>query len=156
MDFGSFIVAFGSGYNRLIDPATNKALIKPLFCRKLLCNITNDENIVLYIDGIADGKHARGETTFQAFYRNKERRSLHPIAEPIINNNGIDKKKFHSFLEVYTQYFNKDKLFYNFKKELPNVSSFFTKSLSSSLCFQSHCQTATKQLILQLWMKSLV
>lgn len=150
MDFGSFIAAFGTGYRSLVDSDTNKALTKQAFCRMLLCNITNDENIVLYIDGIADGKHARGETTFQAFYRNKERRSLHPIAEPIINNNGIDKKKFHSFLEVYTQYFNKDKLFYNFKKELPNVSSFFTKSLSSSLCFQSHCQTATKQPILQL------
>lgn len=123
MDFGSFIAAFGTGYKSLIDSDTNKPLTKPLFCRELLCNIAKDENTVLYIAGIPDGKHARGETTFQAFYRNKKRRSLHPIAAPIIESNSINKKKFNSFLEMYTQYFSKDKLFYNFKKELPNVSS---------------------------------
>lgn len=122
MDFGIFIAAFGTGYRSLVDSDTNKALTKQAFCRMLLCNITNDENKVLYINGIAEAKYARGDSAYQAFYRKNDRRSLHPIAEPIINNNSIDKKKFHSFLEVYTQYFSKDELLNNFKKMIPAVS----------------------------------
>lgn len=123
MDFGSFIAAFGAGYKNLDDSDTNKALTKQAFCRMLLCNITNDENKVLYINGIAEAKYARGDSAYQAFYRKNDRRSLHPIAEPIINNNSIDKKKFRSFLEMYTLYFSKDELLNNFKEMIPAVSS---------------------------------
>lgn len=122
MDFGSFIAAFGTGYKSLIEPDTNKALNKPLFCRELLCNITNTENIVLYIDGIADKKHERSESAFQALYRNNDRRSLHPIAESIFNSKSLDTSKFMLFLEEYCEGFDKEKLLKNFKRYLPSTS----------------------------------
>ena len=122
MDFGKFIKAFGTGYNKIDDPERNKTLNKPYFCRELLCRITKNEVVVKYIDGVEDKKHERSESAFNSFYRNFDRRSLHPIAEPILNSNDIDKKKFKHFLEMYTQHYSKDKLLNNFKKELPDVS----------------------------------
>lgn len=123
MDFGEFIAAFGTGYRKLPDTENNKAITKPTFCRELLCSITKDTNIVLYIDGIQDMKHKRSEPAFQAFYRNGERRSLHPIAEKIINSNSLDTSKFIHLLEKYCKEYDKEILLTNFKKYLPSVSS---------------------------------
>lgn len=123
MDFGEFITAFGTGYSKQIDYRTNKRLTKPDFCKDLLCSITKEENLVLYIDGIEDGAHKRGESAFQAFYRNTDRRSLHPIAENIINGNNLDTSKFKKFLEKYVENYAKEKLLTNFKVCLPSASS---------------------------------
>ena len=122
MDFGEFISAFGTGYRRLIDPETNKALSKQLFCRDLLCSITTDNDIVIYIDRIRDKKHERSESAFQAFYRNNDRRSLHPIAESIFNSKSLDTNKFWLFLEEYCKGYDKEKLLNNFKRFLPSTS----------------------------------
>jgi len=123
MDFGEFISAFGKGYTTLIDHVTNKPLTKPYFCRELLCNITKNENIVLYIDCIPDKAHARGESAFYAFYRNSQRRSLHPIAEGIINSDSLDTDKFKTFLAEYVKHYRKEKLLENFKRHLTDISS---------------------------------
>lgn len=120
MNFGEFLNAFGTGYKNLIP---NRALTKPYFCRYLLCSITKDETIVMYINGIEDKAHERGESAFQAFYRNNDRRSLHPIAESILNSNSIDTSKFMIFLEEYCKGYNKEKLLMNFKKYLPSTFS---------------------------------
>ena len=122
MDFGRFIAAFGAGYRKLIDPDTNKALSKPLFCRYLLCSITTDINNVIYIDRIQDKKHERSESAFQAFYRNNDRRSLHPIAESILNRKSLDKSKFMFFLEEYCNNYPKEKLLKDFKRYIPSTS----------------------------------
>lgn len=122
MDFGEFVNAFGTGYRKMIDRGTNKSLTKPYFCRDLLCSITKDENLVLYIDGIQDKAHEYGESAFQAFYRNVDRRSLHPIAEGIINGNNIDKNKFKHFLEDYVENYDKERLVTDFEKYLPSTS----------------------------------
>ncbi len=122
MDFGSFIAAFGAGYRKLIDPDTNKALSKPLFCRYLLCSITTDTNIVIYIDGIQDKKHERSESAFQAFYRNNDRRSLHPIAEIIFNRKSLDTSEFMFFLEEYCNNYPKEKLLKDFERYIPSTS----------------------------------
>ena len=118
MNFGEFINAFGTGYKNLIV-----GLTKPYFCRHLLCNITKDETVVVYIDGIKDKAHERGESAFQAFYRNKDRRSLHPIAESILNSNSLDASKFILFLEDYCKGYYKEKLLTNFMKYLPSATS---------------------------------
>ena len=123
MDFGEFISAFGTGYRKLLDHRTNKILTKPYFCRYLLCNTTKDEIVVMYIDGIEDKAHERGESAFQAFYRNEDRRTLHPIAESIINSNSLDTSKFMIFLEDYCKGYNKEELLSNFKRYLPSASS---------------------------------
>ena len=123
MDFGEFIAAFGSGYSKLIDCKTNKGLNKQLFCRYLLCSITNKENLVLYKNGIEDKKHELSEAAYQSFYRNGDRRSLHPIAESIINSNSLDTSKFMSFLKEYCKDYSKEKLLTNFKRYLPSASS---------------------------------
>ncbi len=122
MDFGRFIAAFGAGYRKLIDPDTNKALSKPLFCRYLLCSITTDINNVIYIDRIQDKKHERSESAFQAFYRNNDRRSLHPIAESILNRKSLDKSKFMFFLEEYCNNYPQEKLLKDFKRYIPSTS----------------------------------
>lgn len=124
MDFGEFIAAFDTGFSKLFDRKTNKMLTKPYFCRYLLCSITKNETVVLYINGIEDKKHERSESAFQAFYRNKERRSLHPIAEKIIDSNSeiLDRVKFVTFLEEYCKVYSKEKLLTNFKKYLPSTS----------------------------------
>lgn len=123
MDFGEFIGAFGTGYATLIVYGTKCRLTKPYFCKYLLCSITEDETVVMYIDGIEDEAHKRGESAFQAFYRNKNRRSLHPIAERIIDKNSIDTDKFYYFLESYCENYSEEKLLTNFKKYLPSTSS---------------------------------
>ncbi len=123
MDFGEFIAVFGCGYSRLIDHKSNKRLTKPYFCRYLLCCITKDENSVFYIDGIEDKTHERGESAFQAFYRNTDRRSLHPIAVDIVNDNKADTSKFKLFLKEYCKEYGKEKLLTNFKEYYPYTDS---------------------------------
>ncbi|SEL65706.1 hypothetical protein SAMN02910353_03100 [Ruminococcus sp. YRD2003] len=123
MNFGESIAAFGTGYRKLLDKRTNKVLTKSDFCKYLLCRISKDEIVVLYSDGIEDKKHERGKDTFTSYYRNKDRRSLHPIAESIINSNNLDTSKFMSFLEDYCENYSKEKLLTNFKKYLPSAST---------------------------------
>ena len=109
-DFGWFINAFGTGYRELEktrNPQTGRVnrLKKPLFCKKLLCAITRNESYVEY----------RSESEFHSFYRNTARRSLHPIAEIMINQNDIDKEKFKRFLNVYYSVCSKNTLYLSFK-----------------------------------------
>ena len=117
MNFGEFINAFGTGYKNL-----TVGLTKPFFCRYLLCNITKDETVVVFIDGIKDKAHERGESAFQAFYRNNDRRSLHPIAERLFNSNSIDENKFMLFLQEFCGHYDKEELLKNFKPYLPSSS----------------------------------
>lgn len=119
MDFAEFINAFGNGYrhineNRNTETGRITHLNKPGFCRALLCAITKNETYV----------SNRSDTEFQSFYRNTDRRSLHPIAETIIDHNDIDREKFKRFLEDYSRYFSKEKLLENLHKPgyLPNTT----------------------------------
>lgn len=119
MDFGEFIAAFGNGYRFLKDEETKKALGKELFCKTLLCSISANESFVKYIDGIEDKKHQRYKSAFQAYYRNTNRRSLHPIADAIVNRRQLDEAKFRCFLENYTVHYNKEQLLINFQEYIP-------------------------------------
>lgn len=117
MDLGKFIKAFGTGYkhmNEQRNPETGRVthLSKPCFCRALLCAITRDETYVFN----------RSEKDFESYYRNTDRRSLHPIAEIMIDQDDIDREKFKRFLEKYIQYFSREKLLENFQKYLPNTN----------------------------------
>ena len=123
LDFGIFLTAFGNGYRMMTDPETGKALRKEEFCRELLCAISSNEGIVKYIDGICDATHKRDLTAFQAFYRvGKQRRSLHPIAEQMINSGSLNEAKFKGFLKDYSRHFSKEKMLVNFQKNLPTTS----------------------------------
>lgn len=117
MDFGQFINAFGTGYRHLEEtrnPETGRInhLKKQHFCRMLLCAITKNETYV----------SNRSDVEFQSFYRNKDRRSLHPIAEEIFDKNDLDTEKFKHFLKRYYAVCSKDKLYLSFKELNPTIS----------------------------------
>lgn len=141
MDFGEFIAAFGNGYRFLKDEESKQALGKELFCRVLLCSISANEPSVKYINGIEDKKHQRDKSAFQAYYRNTNRRSLHPIADAIVNRGQLDEAKFRCFLENYTNYYNKEQLLIKFQKYIPaatietlfdDITEVFLKILSEA------------------------
>ena len=123
MDFGEFIAAFGNGYRFLLDDETKQVFGKELFCRELLCSVSKDELIVKYIDGIEDKKHQRDKSAFQAYYRNTNRRSLHPIAAPIVNSQQLDVIKFHQFLDNYTLHYSKEQLLINFQEYISGTTA---------------------------------
>lgn len=124
MDIGKLISAFGTGYLRLPDNRpdfdTKKKrthLNKKTFCRELLCAISADEDIILYENGLKTGPK-RFPSAFEAYYRNKQRRSLRPIAKPLLDGNFLDEEKFHRFLEQYIVVFSKEKLYANFQDHI--------------------------------------
>ena len=119
MNFGEFIAAFGNGYRSLKDEETKKTLGKELFCMTLLCSISSNEVVVKYIDGIEDKKHQRDKSAFQAYYRNTNRRSLHPIADAIVNRGQLDEAKFRCFLKNYAVHYSKEQLLINFQEYIP-------------------------------------
>ena len=119
MDFIELIASFGNGYRCIMDN-TCKKWTKPEFCRQLLCNIAVNRNMVLYKDGIPDENNERDDTYFTALYRKKDTRSLKPIS--ILINGEYDEEKFKSFLEFYTTFYDKKRLFNNFKEYLSNIS----------------------------------
>lgn len=117
MDFGQFINAFGTGYKQLkvsSNPNTGRInhLKKQHFCKMLLCAITKDESYV----------SNRSDTEYHSFYRNTDRRSLHPIAETMVARNDLDTVKFKSFLKQYYGVYEKEKLFQSFVKLNTNIS----------------------------------
>lgn len=122
-DIGQFISAFGTGYRFLYDEETEKPLNKELFCRKLLCEVSFNELVVIYNHGIEEVKYKRGDSTFQAYYkRGVRRRSLRPIAKDILDNGGFDTNKFKLFLEKYTLNYSKERLYDSFKKHITHTT----------------------------------
>lgn len=136
MDFGTFIAAFGNGYQKMLDKiSTGKItfLTKPFFCRALLCAIAKNEDYVIYFDGNkTEGteENTRTSDAFRSFYAgkpdSKSRRSLHPIAKYLINIKDdkriLDEDKFKCFLTEYTENYSAGTLLENFQKLLPNTS----------------------------------
>lgn len=136
MDFGTFIAAFGNGYQKMHDKISTGKIVfltKPFFCRALLCAIAKNEDYVIYFDGNkTEGTEetTRTSDTFHSFYAgkpdSKSRRSLHPIAKYLINikddKRVLDKDKFKHFLTEYTANYSADTLLENFQKLLPSTS----------------------------------
>jgi hypothetical protein len=119
MDFITFIECFGNGYRCILDNNCKK-WTKPVFCRQLLCNIADNPKMVLYKDGIPDGNNERDDTYFAARYRKKDTRSLKTIS--LLINGEYNEDNFKNFLDDYTTYYDKKKLFNNFQKQLSIIS----------------------------------
>lgn len=125
MDFGQFISSFQSIYQTIQNDRKMEA-DEPLrhnkksFCRELLCQIAENENIVLYPNG-DKSQSPRSLKTFEAYYRNGKRRSLHPIAVQIRQH--LDLIKFMRFLHCVVKHSGKEQLKKNFQEYLPDVTS---------------------------------
>ena len=126
MDFGTFVAVFGNGYSfmkntRKIVPDEPPIHNKKSFCRELLFRITTDDKYVLHPNGDTEST-PRSLQAFEAYYRNSKRRSLHPIAAPIIHKCLLDDEGFHDFLKEYTKHYSKDILLKSFQKYIPETS----------------------------------
>ena len=126
MDFGNFINAFGNGYSKMentrnIESDEPQMHNKKTFCRELLCQITDDNSIVLFLNCDATGA-PRSLSAYESFYRNNQRRSLRPIAEVIINGKHLQEEKFKQFLGQYFTFCSKEKVLNGFDQNGADVS----------------------------------
>lgn len=124
MDFGQFISSFQNIYQTIRDVRKLEAdepLVhnKKSSCRELLCQIAENENMVLYPNGDTS-KLPRSLKTFEAYYRNGNRRSLHPIAVQIRQQ--LDLIKFMRFLHSMVKHSGKEQLKKNFQAYLPGAT----------------------------------
>lgn len=126
MDFGIFISAFDHTYDKMknerkINPKEPSNHIKPTFCRELLCQIAKNENDVIFCRGNENGD-PRNLKTFESYYRNGKRRSLHPIAVRIAYQ--PDREKFKRFLcSIIDHCGGNELLLHNFKDFLPKATA---------------------------------
>lgn len=119
-DFSEFLAAFGDGYRTMINSKTDAVFTKPLFCRELLCKISKNESKVNCVNGECNWE--REDSAFSALYRNKDRRSLKPIAKFLVLETNRDEEKFKNFLQEYVMNYPKEKLLKNFKEYLPDTN----------------------------------
>ncbi len=131
ISFDAFINAFGNGYKTMIDnhdgvttrTDSSERMRKETFCRALLCEISNNEEIIIYKGGIVGTKGKRCMQVFQKLY-NKEKslEALHPFAASIIDTQSINKAKFKTFLEEYVKHFRIEHLCSNFQSLFKDVT----------------------------------
>lgn len=131
ISFDAFFNAFGNGYKTMIDNHDGvttrtdslQRMRKETFCRALLCEISNNEEIIIYKGGIVGAKGKRSIQVFQKLYnKEKSREALHPFAVSIIDTQSINKAKFKTFLEEYVKHFRIEHLCSNFQSLFKDVT----------------------------------
>ena len=152
-DFSEFLAAFGDGYRTMINSKTDAVFTKPLFCRELLCKISKNESKVNCVNGECNWE--REDSAFSALYRNKDRRSLKPIAKFLVLETNRDEEKFKNFLQEYVMNYPKEKLLKNFKEYLPdtNLEMQLTSRINGN---QRRLKRMTNQMMILLYIETLI